>query len=349
MRVLCILDPLERLNFVWDTSLFLLKELFRRRHAVFVAYAGDIESENGQVLVRAREVSSILEKEKIFRIAEPVPFALTQFDLVLIRKEPPFDETYLYLTHLLETAARQGTSLRSATCPWSVTTGRYCSRNPGQARGIFRCKVPMVNHPTGIRNANEKLAILNFPDLIPETLVTSSGSEILKFQARLQQDIVIKPLNLMGGKDIVRIQYGAKSAASSINQATRYGKKFIMAQRFLQWGRKDKDKRILLLNGEVLAAFEKQPPRGEFRSNLSLGGTAHRTQLTSKEKKIVRRLKPYLLREGIYFAGVDVLCEKLIEINVTCPSGLYDATMLYPRRGLVKTWANSLESFASYR
>ncbi len=316
MRVLCILDPLERLNFVWDTSLFLLKELFRRRHAVFVTYAGDVRSENGKVLVQARKVSGILESKKTFGIEKPVPFIFTQFDLVLIRKEPPFDETYLYLTYLLETAAR---------------------------------KVPMVNHPAGIRNVNEKLAILHFPDLIPETLVTSSASGILKFQARLKQDIVIKPLNLMGGKDIVRIKCGSRDAAATIGRATRYGKKYVMAQRFLQWNRNAKDKRILLLNGEVLTAFERQPPRGEFRSNLGLGGTAHRTQLSPQEKKIVGKLKPYLRREGISFAGIDVLCGKLIEINVTCPSGLYDATILYPRRELVKAWANSLESFASCR
>ncbi len=318
MRALFILDPIERLHFIWDTSLFILKEFFRRRHLVFVAYAEDITSENGQIVAAARQITDIFEKSEKFRISNPSSSPITKFDLVLIRKEPPFDATYLYLTYLLEMAAD---------------------------------KVPMVNHPRGIRNINEKLAILNFPSLIPETLVASSVSKILEFQRRLKIDLVLKPLNLMGGKNIVRVKYGSRKVQSILRKTTQNEKEYIMAQRFLETGTsaKGKDKRILLVNGEVLTAFEKRPPKGDFRSNLSLGGTAHPTDLTPTERKLVKTLKPYLMREGLFFAGVDILCEKLIEINVTCPSGLSDATGLYPRRGLGAEWADALEKFASCR
>ncbi|HXV27990.1 MAG TPA: glutathione synthase, partial [bacterium] len=258
----------------------------------------------------------VFEEKKCFLISSPVLLPLTQFDLVLIRKEPPFDATYLYLTQILETTADQ---------------------------------VPMVNHPRGIRNANEKLAILNFSSWIPETLVTNSAEKIIDFQKRIQDDLVIKPLNLMAGKNIIRLKFKSRTAARTVRKATRNSREFVMAQRFLKGRGKTADKRILILDGDVLTAFEKCAPKGDFRSNLSLGATARSTKLTAKEMKLVKELKPYLLREGLRFVGIDVLCERLIEINVTCPSGLVEARDLYPQRGLAAAWAGSLEKFASCR
>ena len=313
MRVLFVMDPLDHLDPRWDTSLCLLEEFARRCHRSWTADTLDIRYEKKRVLANARQISP--SSSQTYRLSEPASYPLTRFDLILIRKEPPFDLNYLYLTYLLE---------------------------------LVSGKVPVVNHPRGIRNANEKLAALHFPGWNPETLVTSSVDQVLAFQDRLKEDMVLKPLNQKGGKDILLVKYQNKGgiAKKMLLQATKNNREFILAQRFIQHKRVRGDKRILILNGEILTAFEKRPPQGDFRSNLSLGGTAHPTKLTSKEKKLAQEMKPYLLQEGLLLVGLDVMAERLIEINVTCASGIVDAKALYPELALVEAWADSLEALA---
>ncbi|MBI3316559.1 MAG: hypothetical protein HYZ85_00950 [Candidatus Omnitrophica bacterium] len=304
MRILFIIDPLERLDFNWDSSLFLMAEMRQRRHKCWAADPSGIWTEQNRIWLSARDD---------FKISSSKKWALRDFDLVLLRKEPPFDEHYTTLTHLLELEA-------------------HC--------------VPFVNHPAGIRNTGEKLSCLLFPRWIPETLVSSSAEEILQFYRQLKYAMVLKPLHLKGGKGVLLIQNKEKKFKRRIQKSTLDGKQMIMAQRFVPLPKGQHEKRIVLLNGNPLWAYEKRPVSGEFRANLGLGAKFFPSQISQVEKELARDLKPYLLRQGLYFVGLDVRAGKLLEINVTCPAGIVEATILYPKLRPVEVWANWLEDFA---
>ncbi len=308
MRILCVMDPLEKLNPEWDNSLAVLGELARHGHETWIADASGIWAANNNVYGSCRRLS---QKGKLFTASHSRSFPLEKFNLILIRKEPPFNQEYLYLTYLLEKVAKQ---------------------------------VPILNHPAGIRNANEKLSILHFPKWTPKTLVSSSAEQILDFQKKTAGAVIIKPLDQKGGKGIFLLQQKDRSAGHKLIKATRGGRKTLMAQQFIG-AKKKTEKRIVILNGEIFTLYEKRPQGKEFRGNLDLGATFHDSQATPREKKLVRELRPYLLKNGLYFAGIDVLNEKLIEINVTCPAGVTEAKFLYPKRALLESWAAFLEDF----
>ncbi|MDD5218559.1 MAG: glutathione synthase [Candidatus Omnitrophica bacterium] len=310
-RILFVMDPLEDLSWKWDNSLNLLREFAARGHTVWASDSHEIRFEIDTVMASTRQIYPAAGDG--FKGSATRSLPVESFDLVLIRKNPPFDFSYLYLTYLLELVAR---------------------------------RVPVSNHPRGIRNANEKLSVLNFPKWIPKSIVSCSTEQILRFKNELPGDLVLKPLHRKGGEGIVRLRRAEskKMSVPKINKLTLNGKTFVIAQEFIESKKTIGDKRIVLLNGEILVAYEKHPPRGDFRSNLGLGGTWNSTQITAKERRLVRDLKPYLVREGLHFAGIDVMEEKLLEINVTSPAGLTEARTLYPRLEAVKSWADFLES-----
>ncbi len=309
MNILFILDPLAKLDRAWDTSLYLLEELAGRGHATWACDVGDILYESPEIYFEARRMQP--EAEHPYKVSEPRRMAAAEFQLVVIRKEPPFDENYLYLTYLLE---------------------------------LIAARIPVVNHPRGIRSANEKLAALAFPDWTPETMVTNSAEQILRFQKKLGQDLVLKPLPLKGGEGVRRLKRDASDAQAVIGQVTQQGQKMIVAQRFIQCRDKQIDKRLLILNGEILTAYEKHAAEGEFRTNLSLGATFHATEVSAKERRLAEAMRPYFLKEGLSFVGLDVMEGFLIEVNVTCPAGLREAKLLYPRLEPASAWADSLEA-----
>jgi glutathione synthase len=318
MKILFILDPLEKLDPVWDTSMALARETEKRGHENWCADAPDIFSRSSRIFCRARRMKAKTFPVTLppytpadgFTASKPRTMKLEAFGCVVIRKEPPVDAAYVKMTRLLEQAAD---------------------------------RVPMFNHPAGIRYNNEKLAILNFPRWIPETLVSRNPEEILKFQKKIKTDLVIKPLNEKGGKGVWRLKYGERNSLSLLRRAA--ARKTLMAQRFLT-PRRAEEKRILMMDGNFFSCYSKRPVTNEFRANLGLGATFHAAHLTPKEKQLVREMKPFLLKEGLYFAGIDVLDEKLIEINVTSPAGLLETKVLYPRRRPLEAWADFLEDFA---
>lgn len=324
LKFLFVMDPLAKLNHEWDSSLAMIRELAFRGHRVWIADIPDIIEAKRLIAARARELTVSAKARRAHRqeslhyhytlSPSPARLPVTFFDLIMIRKDPPFNLAYFYLTHFLEKAA----AVR-----------------------------PVFNHPVGIRHTNEKLSILHFPKWIPETRVTASAAEILNFQKKTGGPVVVKPLDSKGGEGVFLIRDGGKKSRREVMEASHKEKNFLMAQAFIPKAKGQSEKRILLLNGDILSAYEKRAPRGDFRANLSLdGATFHASGVSAKEKQLVRDLKPYLVRLGLVFTGIDVLSEKLLEINVTSPAGLYESRLLYPELRCAERVADFLESRA---
>ena len=293
-RFAFVMDPLEKLDLEWDTSLCLLRELRRRGHQTILFIPSSLSLASGRVkgggrLIQpagGRRYSQGPEKE----------YDLGNFDAVLIRKDPPFDSGYLTLTYLLEPLVKE---------------------------------TLVINHPRGIRNANEKLFGLQFPHGSPPTLVSADPDKILAFQKKIHSDLVVKPLYDKGGKGVFLLKRQTKGPQALLVKSTRNRTEAVVGQKFIPVPKGRGDKRILLWKGEILGAFERIPRTGEFRSNLSLGGRFASCQVTEREKSLVRALRPLLLKEGLWLAGIDVREEWLIEVNVTSPAGLVELELLY--------------------
>lgn len=289
-KLLFILDPLSKLDLEWDTSLTLAGYFFHQKDGVWFCEDKDFSYENASVRVIARRVMG--QKDLRFTFFKKESLPANFFDIIFIRKEPPFDAGYLYLTYLLELVP----------------------------------KTLIINHPRGLRDANEKLSSLYFPHLLPKSLISANVNEILRFQKNLKKNIVLKPLHEKGGKDVVRIS-SRKDVLKHAGRLFKKYKTFLQAQEFIPGG---PEKRILLLNGDFLSAYEKRPLGTDFRGNLGLGATFHPTELTSRDQTILRALKPYLTKNRLFFTGIDVLGPYLLEINVTCPAGIPESLQLYP-------------------
>lgn len=316
LRILFIIDPLKKLDKRWDNSLHLLNEMNGRGHENWAADACDLRPGKSGGTALCHQITAKLNPRKrtlSFHTRPSRRFRLEQFDLILIRKEPPVDAAYFEMLLTLERLAGE---------------------------------VPMVNHPAGIRVTNEKLSILDFQKWIPKTMVSSSPSALAAFQKRLKKAVVVKPLDQKGGKGVFLLRFQDAQQASRLNRATERGTRQVMAQEFIR-SRKAGEKRIVILNGKVLGAYRKKAKSGEFRANLGLGASFHATTLTSRELKLIAALRPYLLKRGLYLAGIDVLEEKLIEINVTSPAGITEIKFLHPQQRPVEAWADFLERFAA--
>ena len=323
MRFLFVLDPLKKLDLKWDTSLTILRELNGRGHKTFAADWRDFWVEGKNVFVRAGELHPKTtpgnpESEKIhyrYIISPARRYEVNQFDLIFLRKNPPFYPSYLHLTYVLELASKQ---------------------------------IPVINHPRGIRETNEKFSILEFPRWIPETLVSSNPAQIILFQKEIKDALVIKPLDKKGGEGVFLLHKNEPANWLKLQKAMQKGKKFLIAQRFLPNTGSPGEKRILILDGKFAGAYEKRSAPGDFRANLALpGSTFHPASLTKREKKLTSEVGAFLLKRGLYFAGLDVLNEKLIEINVTSPAGICEVMSLRPKARLVQKVADFLESRAA--
>ncbi|MBI4115898.1 MAG: glutathione synthase [Candidatus Omnitrophica bacterium] len=301
------MDPLEKLDLEWDTSLCLLRELARRGHQTFLFPADNVSLVSGRVKARGYLLKPLGGQKYHKRVEKS--YDLAGFDAVFIRKDPPFDGGYLALTYLLEGVAR---------------------------------KTVVINSPRGIRNANEKLFGLLFSRGSPLTLVSSKVDEIVAFQKKIRSDLVVKPLYEKGGKGVFLFRRNRRDDYLLLKKATLKETQAIVAQKFIPDPKNQGDKRILLWKGKILGVFARVPQVGEFRSNLSLGGRFEKCSVTPTEIKIVNELRPILVREGLYFVGIDVRQGRLIEVNVTSPAGLVELDLLY-KRGATKELVDSIE------
>ncbi|HTL70533.1 MAG TPA: glutathione synthase [Candidatus Eisenbacteria bacterium] len=301
MKIAFLLYPVSKVKVDEDTSFWIMHELSRRGHQVFHFESRDLFWRDGSVWARVTRSRTDVRKGFLGAERRVEPVDLGSLDCVFIRKEPPFDAEYLYALQLLET---------------------------------IKSRTFVLNDPAGIAMSNEKLFILDFPRHIPETLVTGDPAEAARF-ARSLGRAVIKRLDEKGGLGIFSTSSRDRNLPSLLEQATRFGREKVMVQRFVSADRHG-DKRILLLNGEILGAFLRRPSALDFRANLGVGGTLHRAAVTASDRKVVRDLSPVLEERGLHFVGIDLIGRFLTEINVTSPAGIADLITLYQRHAETK-------------
>ena len=290
MKLLFILDPLESLKSHKDTSLAIMREANERGHALYVCGQHDVFLRNESVKVNAKKFQFVdaLDWYALDRPEETLP---QHFDAILMRKDPPFDNEYLYSTYLLELAVRQGARV--------------------------------INNPSAVRSWNEKLSIAKFPQFTPEFLVTSSNDLIREFLST-HQDIVVKPLDGMGGSGVFRLTQADPNIGVILETITKFEMQTVMAQRYLP-EIKQGDKRVIVINGDPLPyALARIPKVGETRGNLAAGGTGVAQPLTQRDLEIATTVGKTLKQEGLFLVGLDVIGEYLTEINVTSPTGMVE-------------------------
>jgi glutathione synthase len=283
------MDPLDSINIAGDSSFALMLAAQARGHRLFHYAAEDLNYQAGRVWARAHPVTVQRVEGNHFNFGDPVKLDLgDQADVVLMRQDPPFDLGYITATHLLERIAD---------------------------------RTLVVNDPAQVRNAPEKLFVLDYAHFMPPTLITRSVEEARIFLAE-HGSVVVKPLHGNGGKAIFKIDADGQNLSSLIEVFNTAYREPHMVQAFLP-EIAEGDKRIVLIDGEMAGAINRMPGEGEIRSNLAVGGSAAKTELTDREREICAELGPELKRRGLLFVGIDVIGGKwLTEINVTSPTGI---------------------------
>lgn len=291
MRFAFVMDPLSTVHHQKDTSFAFIKAAQERGHESYHCLPRDLSIADGEAHALVHRVVVIdtppyiaFEHERGRHMVR-----LADLDAIFIRKDPPFDRSYLYATLMLE---------RARTCP------------------------VIVNDPRGLRDANEKLYALNFPEWTPRTIVTTDVEQIHAF-AREVGDAVIKPLDGAGGMGVLRLSPGDKNARAIADMLTGEGRRLAMVQEYLP-AVVQGDKRVLLLDGEPLGAILRVPRSDDLRSNIHVGGSVVPAELTPREEEMVRALAPRLRADGLHFVGLDVIGERLTEVNVTSPTGIQE-------------------------
>lgn len=291
MRILFIADPLDHFKLYKDTTFSMMQEAAARGHALSFAQAHQLSVEGGRVLVDARDLSLTGQYEgehpAWFKLGEVHRQPLQSFSATVMRKDPPFDMEYLYASQLFTLAEAQGAKVFTS----------------GQA----------------LRDFNEKLAILQFPELTAPTLITGESHRLRAF-VNQHQDVILKPLDSMGGDSIFRVRPDDANLSVIIETITLRGKRTVMAQRYIPEIR-DGDKRILVIDGvPVDWCLARIPAAGETRGNLAAGGRGEARPLTERDREIAETVGPELKKRGILLAGLDVIGNYLTEVNVTSPT-----------------------------
>ncbi len=281
------MDPVESFDITVDSTFRLGLEAQARGHRLFYYLPRDLSLKNGKVEAFARSLELRREKGNHFTAGPGFTLDLSTIDVVLMRQDPPFDMAYITATHVLE---------------------------------HIHPKTLVVNDPVEVRNAPEKLFVTHFPQLMPETLITSRKAEVEAFR-ETHGDIIVKPLFGNGGAGVFHLKPGDENLGSLLETFTLLYREPIIVQRYLPEVRQG-DKRIILVDGVPVGAINRVPAEGEARSNLHVGGTAVRSTLTAREREICDTIGPVLARKGLLFVGIDVIGDYMTEINVTSPTGI---------------------------
>ena len=280
------MDHIETLSISGDTTFALCLEAQKRGHKIFHYTPDQLAYKNGKVTSIIESLKVMDDEKNHFILDDSLETDFLDIDFVLMRQEPPFNMNYITYTHILE----------------------HLPKN-----------VRVINNPASVRNAPEKLLVTFFKDLMPETLISFDVDSILNFQ-KIHKDIVLKPLYGKGGEGIIRLQEN-KNITKEVKNFLNDQDEPIMVQPFLpevKYG----DKRIIILDGEPVGCLNRIPAKGEFRSNLGVGGIPELSELSESDIKICDAIKPTLKKMDLIFVGIDVIGKYLTEINVTCPTGV---------------------------
>ncbi|MBV8757651.1 MAG: glutathione synthase [Deltaproteobacteria bacterium] len=299
MRCLFIIDPLDRLALAGDTSYALMLEAAARGWDVWTCQIEHLGLESNDAVCDAVPtiVMPAATPAEAFQVEARSHKRLADFDVVLMRKDPPVDVNYLHATWILD-----------------------------HARG----KTLLVNDPRGLRELNEHLAVLAFPELTPPTIVTRSTERVRAFQREQGGAIVVKPVDGYGGLGIFVVRDGDPNASSILETSTGAGTRWTLAQKFLPDASKG-DKRIILVDGEPVGAVLRVPAEAEARGNLHVGGRAVKADLDARDHEIIAKVGPFLTSHGQILVGLDVIGGMLTEINITSPTGVRHVSRLEDR------------------
>ncbi len=288
MQFLFVADPLHTFNTKKDTTFVMMREAQRRGHTVFATEPKDISWEvGGRVMARVRKLRLTGDLKDWYEEIAVEQEALASFDAVLMRKDPPFDSEFFYATHMLSQAEREGAKV--------------------------------FNKPAALRDHPEKMAVMEFPELLGPTLITRNPQDIRAFHAQ-HQDIILKPLDGMGGMGIFRVGADGMNLGSIIETLNQNGATSVMVQKFLP-AIAQGDKRVLIIGGKPVPFCLARIPQGnEVRGNLAAGGKGVAQPLNDADRAMAEKLGPVLLQRGLLLVGLDVIGDKITEINVTSPT-----------------------------
>ena len=282
-----IMDPIADIKPHKDTSFAMMLEAQRRGATVLYFTLNDLYIDNGKPMGLAKSITLRDQATDFYTLGEQETVSLGDIDVFIMRKDPPFDSEFLYATHILSLAQNEGALV--------------------------------VNNPQALRDFNEKLFTSYFPEHIPNTLVTNNQALIREFHAK-HQDIICKPLDGMGGASIFRIKPDGNNLGVVIETLTQLGKRYMMVQEYLPQI-KDGDKRILIVDGEVVPyCLARLPTKGETRGNLAAGGTGRPQPISDSDRALGEAIAPTLKEHNILFVGLDVIGNKITEINITSPT-----------------------------
>lgn len=296
MQLGIVMDSIESIKFAKDSSLAMLLEADKRGYSLFYMQQPDLYWSGKKAMGKMQPLKVFNNPEHWFELGESHYQPLDSLDVILMRKDPPFDMDYIFSTYLLEMAEQDG--------------------------------VLVVNRSQSIRDANEKLFTCQFPQCTPETLVSCNADLIRGFIGQ-HSDVILKPLDGMGGTSIFRVTKDDPNIGVIIESLTLYGKRQIMAQVFIPDITKG-DKRILLIDGEAIPyALARIPAKGETRANLAVGGSGEGIELSERDRWICQQVGPTLKEKGLIFVGLDVIGDYLTEINVTSPTCIRELDSLF--------------------
>ncbi len=310
MRIVAVMDPVSTVVPDEDTSFAIIREAIARGHSAYHVLDCDVALSGNTVTAFARPIS--IPQEFLSRgrqatpsaippatvlpmtLGAPEPLLLREVDAVFIRKDPPFDAAYWWLTLLLE---------------------------------HVRDQTLIVNDPRGLRDANEKLYACHFPSVMPRTLVDSDRARIRAFVQHIGGQAVIKPIDGHGGEGVFQLFLSDPNVNGLIEAVTQQGRSLAMVQEYIPEVREG-DKRILLMDGDPLGAILRVPQGGDVRSNIHVGGSVVATEINDADQRIIDEVAPRLREDGLYFVGLDIIGGKLTEVNVTSPTGIQQMSRL---------------------
>jgi glutathione synthase len=294
-KIAFVMDSLESVLPDKDTTFAFMIEALARGYELFHLGLKDLFAHGHRVFGQARRCAVMRETPHFRFLDDGAQYPLEHFDAIFMRKDPPADAAYLYATMLLSLTGRSHTFI--------------------------------LNEPAGLREANEKLYSLNFPDAIPPTIVTYEIARLKQFMGEQGGEMIVKPLDGHGGEGVFYAHSGDRNLNAILETVTRFETRPIMGQRYIREIR-DGDKRLIVLNGEPLGCTLRVPRDDEHRGNIHVGGNCVKAEVTERDREICRMLRPRLERDGLYFVGLDIIGRYLTEVNVTSPTGIQEIDRL---------------------